>query len=193
VKSYELLLLALGLSMDAFAVAVSIGLTITGASVKKALISGLYFGGFQAGMPLIGYFAASLFAERIMAYGPWVAFGLLVFFGSKMVIEGLKKEKSDDDGSFSNDEHSLKPTKMLPLAFATSIDALAIGVSFTFLQVNIVSAVSLIGIVTLLVSFAGVKIGQLFGGKLKSKAQVVGGVVLVLIGLRILLEHLGVV
>jgi len=224
-RSYEIFILAVGLSMDAFAVAVGIGLSMARASLKRAVVVGLYFGGFQAGMPLIGFFAASLFADRFLSYGPWVAFGLLVFFGSKMVVEGLKGDGgskvgegvvSDGGGAGggvasdggevgsgvasdgygagggSSATHSLKPVHMLPLAVATSIDALAVGVSFSLLQVGIFFAVLLIGVVTFAISVAGVKVGSLFGGWLKSKAQVAGGVVLVLIGLRILLEHLGV-
>jgi len=177
----ELFIIAVGLSMDAFAVAVCAGLTMEKVSLKKALIVGLYFGIFQAGMPLIGYFTATLFAGRIVAYDHWIAFGLLAFIGGKMIFDSFRGD--DDDKR----EYSLAPAKMLPLAVATSIDALAVGVSFAFLKVSIVPAVLFIGVVTLTLSMAGVKIGHLFGTRFKSKAQLAGGIVLVLIGLNILL------
>ena len=197
----EFFLLAVALSMDAFAVAICAGLAMPEFSIKKALTIGLYFGCFQAGMPLIGYFAAGLFADMITSYDHWIAFALLSFIGGKMMADSFKTKGCPDGGclacarygecSKSNDQ-SLKPSKMLPLALATSIDALAVGVSFAFLKVQIVPAVSLIGATTLVLSMAGVKIGNLFGGKFYSKAQLAGGIILVLIGLRILLEHLGV-
>ena len=204
----ELLLLAVALSMDAFAVAICIGLTMKRVNFKKAFTVGFYFGAFHVGMPLIGYFAASIFAGKIIAYGHWIAFGLLSFLGGKMIIDSFKKEDSPDrdcpDGTCDeqtcpndekpdNKEHSLAPVVMLPLAIATSIDVLAVGASFAFLQVNIIPAVLLIGIVTLVISMAGVKIGNIFGVRFKSKAQLAGGIILVLIGLRILLEHLNII
>jgi putative Mn2+ efflux pump MntP len=164
----ELSILAVGLSMDAFAVAVCAGLAMQKVTPRKALIVGLYFGGFQAVMPLIGYFAAGLFAGSVIAYGHWVAFGLLSVLGGKMIIESLKRDKCPDS------EQSLKPAVMLPLAIATSIDALAVGVSFAFLEVSIAPAVSFIGIATLVISMAGVKIGNMFGVRFKSKAQISG-------------------
>jgi len=179
-----LFLLAVGLSMDAFAVSICIGLASPKATLKKALTAGLYFGIFQAGMPLIGYMAASFFANGITDYASWIAFGLLTFLGVKMIIGSFKKEEA------SEKEASLSPKQMLPLAVATSIDALAIGVSLAFLEVSIVPAVLLIGIITLAFSMAGVKIGNLFGLKFKSGAEIAGGVILVLMGLKILLEHL---
>ena len=188
-STIELLLLAVGLSMDAFAVAICIGLTLEKASIKKMLTVGIYFGGFQAFMPLIGFFVARLFAEKIIAYDHWIAFILLCFLGSKMIIGSLKK----DDEKHSKAEMSLLPAQMLPFAFATSIDALAVGVSFAFLQVNIIPAVLLIGLTTLLFSIAGVKIGSVFGTRFKSKAEFAGGFILILIGLKILLEHLEII
>ena len=182
----ELFILAAGLSMDAFAVSICAGLTMRKAGMGKMLTVGLYFGVFQAGMPLIGYFTAGLFAEKIIAYDHWVAFGLLGFLGGKMIIDGFKKESGPN-------EYSLKPAQMITLALATSIDALAVGVSFAFLQVNIIPAVLFIGITTLVISMAGVKIGHISGAGFKSKAQLAGGIVLVLIGLKILLEHLGII
>jgi putative Mn2+ efflux pump MntP len=204
----ELSLLALGLSMDTFAVGIGAGLTMAKVTIRKALIIGLYFGFFQAGMPLIGYFIAALFADKIIAYDHWVAFVLLWFLGGKMIFDGFRKQgcpgracPEDVCGDRSCPggekpvikEHSLKPSTMLPLALATSIDALAVGVSFAFLQVSIIPAVAFIGAVTLAVSMAGVKIGHLFGIRFKSKAQWAGGVILMLIGLKILLEHLHVI
>jgi putative Mn2+ efflux pump MntP len=182
----ELFVFAVGLSMDAFAVAICAGLTMPKATIKKALIVGLYFGIFQAGMPLIGYFAGSLFADKITAHDHWIAFALLLFLGGKMIWESFKKEKV----SLEEQETSLGPKKMLPLAVATSIDALAVGVSFAFLQVRIAPAVTFIGITTFAISMAGVKIGNIFGRRFKSKAELVGGIILVLIGAKILMEHL---
>ena len=182
-----ILLIAVGLSMDAFAVAACAGLTMPKATLKKAFIVGLYFGIFQAAMPIIGYFAAMLFADRIIAFDHWIAFALLCFLGIKMIVESFKRDGARDAG-----EASLKPSKMLPLAIATSIDALAVGISFAFLHVNIAPAAALIGAVTLVLSMLGVKIGNVFGARFKSKAELAGGAILILIGLKILLEHMGV-
>ena len=189
----ELFLLAVGLSMDAFAVAICAGLTMDKPTIKKTLTVGLYFGIFQAGMPLIGYLLAIQFADHVIAYSPWIAFTLLLFLGGKLIIGSLKKvtpshgESKEQCGCI---EISLSPKKMFPLAIATSIDALAVGVSLAFLYVNIVPAVSLIGVVTLVISMIGVKVGNLFGTRFKSKAEILGGVILIGIGLHILLEHL---
>jgi len=204
----ELFILAVGLSMDAFAVAICAGLTMPRVNVKKALVIALYFGVFQAVMPLIGYLAATLFADKIIAYDHWIAFALLCFLGGKMIWGSFKKEGCPDrqcpvgtcvdrlcpggkrpDGN----EASVNLWQMLPLAVATSIDALAVGVSFAFLHVSIIPAVLLIGITTFVISLAGVKIGNVFGRRFKSMAEMAGGVILVLIGLKILLEHLGVI
>ena len=204
----ELFLLAVGLSMDAFAVAVCAGLTMPKLNIKKALVIGLYFGIFQAVMPLIGYLVAKLFADKIITYDHWIAFALLCFLGGKMIMESFKKDGCPDrecpddvcadrkcpGGEKPNrKETSVKPARMLPLALATSIDALAVGVSFAFLRVNIIPAVSFIGITTFTLSLVGVKIGNVFGTRFKSKAELVGGVILVLIGLKILLEHLNII
>lgn len=183
----ELFVIAVGLSMDAFAVAVGKGLTMRKAGFKKMLTVGLYFGVFQAVMPLIGYFAGSLFASLITSFDHWIAFALLVLIGGKMIYESFQKEDGEE-----LTEAALTPKEMLPLAVATSIDALAVGVSFAFLQVDIVPAVLFIGGVTLALSMAGVKIGNLFGARFKAKAEFAGGVILVLMGVKILLEHLGV-
>jgi len=176
----ELFLVAVGLSADAFAVSVGLGLTITSAIGKKALLVGLYFGAFQAGMPIIGYLAAMRFAQQVDAYAHFVAFALLCFLGVKMLIDGLKKQKDKQE------EASLAPLYMIPLAFATSIDALAVGVSFAFLRVDILLAAPFIGVTTFILSAVGVKIGNVFGVKYQSKAVIAGGVILILIGLRIL-------
>ena len=204
----ELVFLAVGLSMDAFAVAACAGLTMPKANVKKALAIGLYFGVFQAVMPLIGYFVATLFADKIISYDHWIAFGLLCFLCVKTIIgsfikDGCKDRECPDEPCADREcpggkkpdrsETSVAPAHMLPLAIATSIDALAVGVSFAFLRVNIVPAVLFIGITTFAISLAGVKIGNVFGARFKSKAEFVGGIILVLIGLKILLEHLNVV
>ena len=207
-STLELILIAVGLSMDAFAVAVCHGLSMKKASFQKALIVGLYFGIFQGAMPLIGYLVGSQFSDLIAAADHWIAFGLLSLIGAKMIVESLKKEGCADrecpvetctdrecPGGKRPEigEASLKPAQMLPLALATSIDALAVGISFAFLQVKIVSAVALIGLITLILSMAGVKIGNIFGMKFKSKAEFSGGIILVLIGLKILLEHTGLI
>ena len=180
----ELSLLAVGLSMDAFAVSICIGLTMQKGTLKKALIVGLYFGIFQGGMPLIGYFAASLFADKIIHFDHWIAFGLLCFLGGRMIAGSFQKEEIDTK------PRSTGPKQMLPLAVATSIDAMAVGVSFAFLKVSIVPAVSFIGVTTFVISVAGVKIGNVFGAKFKSKAEFAGGAILILIGFKILIDSL---
>ena len=203
----ELFFLAIGLSMDAFAVALCAGLNMIKINIKKALIIGLYFGMFQFAMPLIGYLVARLFADMITTYDHWIAFILLAFLGAKMMIASFKKEGCADrncpdgvcgdracpgGGKPHSKEVSINPAQMLPLAIATSIDALAVGVSFAFLRVTIMPAVLFIGITTFLLSLAGVKIGNVFGALFKSKAEFTGGVILVLIGIKILLEHLNI-
>lgn len=197
----ELITIAIGLSMDAFAVAVCGGLSMQQVTIKKSLIIGLYFGIFQAIMPLAGYALAIQFADRIIAFDHWVAFGLLSIIGINMILESRKPSgcsdrecpvgKCSDRACPSNaGEISLAFATMIPLALATSIDALAVGVSFALLQVNIIPAVIIIGLITLIISMAGVKIGNLFGTKIKSKAELLGGIILILIGLKILFEHL---
>lgn len=181
----ELLVLAVGLSMDAFAVAVCKGLSIRELRLRHAVIVGVWFGAFQALMPAIGWLLGSAFADMITKIDHWIAFGLLAFIGGNMVREALGGDDEECDPS-------LAPMTMLLLAVATSIDALAVGVTFAFLRVDIVPAVSLIGVCTFVLSAAGVKIGHVFGTRYKSKAELLGGVVLILIGLKILLEHLGV-
>lgn len=182
----ELFLIAVGLSMDAFAVSICTGLTMKKSTLGKAVTVGLYFGIFQAAMPLAGYFIGYLFADMIMVFDHWVAFALLSIIGGKMIMESLH----DDSFTSCTQEASLAPKAMLPLAVATSIDAMAVGVFFAFLKVDILPAVFFIGIVTFVISMTGVKLGNVLGVKFKSKAEVAGGVILILIGLKILLEHL---
>lgn len=178
----DLFLIALGLSMDAFAVAVCKGLSVKRANLKHSLIVGVYFGGFQAGMPLIGYLVGRSFANYIESFDHWIAFVLLVIIGINMIRE------SREAGEKLNDSFGLKA--MLPMAVATSIDALAVGVSFAFMKVQIGWAVSFIGGITFVVSAAGVKIGHHFGTRYKAKAELLGGIVLIALGCKILVEHL---
>ena len=180
----ELFLIAVGLSMDAFAVSVCKGLAMPKCTFKKAAIVGLWFGGFQALMPAIGYVLGAQFQETIAYIDHWIAFVLLALIGGNMIHEALDNDEEEADAS-------LDVKTMFLLAVATSIDALAIGITFAFLKVNIIPAVCFIGIVTFIISFAGVKIGNVFGVRYKNKAEIVGGVILILLGLKILLEHLG--
>lgn len=183
----ELFILAVGLSMDAFAVSVCKGLSTQKLKAKHYLIIGAWFGGFQALMPTIGYFLGSTFEKYITSFDHWVAFILLAIIGGNMIREGCLKE----DGK-ANDSFSFKT--MIVLAVATSIDALAVGITFALLpDVNIVAAVSFIGVITFVISAIGLKVGNIFGLKYKSKAEIAGGVILILIGTKILLEHLGVI
>lgn len=179
----EILLIAVGLSMDAFAVSVCKGLSVNRVKSRHMLIAGLYFGGFQALMPLIGFFLGTQFRSLIERCDHWIVFALLTVIGIHMIKES--KEASDSLN------HSFSFGAMFPLALATSIDALAVGVSFAFLSVDIVPAVSVVGVITFLLSAVGVKMGNVFGIKYKSKAEFAGGLVLILMGVKILLEHLG--
>lgn len=180
----ELFLIAVGLSMDAFAVSVCKGLAMPKCTFKKVAIVGLWFGGFQALMPAIGYILGAQFQEAIASIDHWIAFVLLALIGGNMIHEALDNDEEEADAS-------LDVKTMFLLAVATSIDALAIGITFAFLKVSIIPAVCFIGIVTFIISFAGVKIGNVFGARYKNKAEIVGGVILILLGLKILLEHLG--
>ena len=178
---WELFVIAVGLSMDAFAVSICKGLSMKKMSWKNGIIAGLYFGGFQAGMPLIGYVLGTQFKVLITSIDHWIAFILLSLIGINMIREsGGEAENLDACFTFK---------AMLPLAVATSIDALAVGVTFAFLKVQIIPAVSFIGITTFVISCAGVLIGNRFGAKYKSKAEIAGGIVLILMGVKILLEH----
>ena len=181
----ELLLLSIGLGMDAFAVAICKGISMKKMDLKKTLIIGLYFGGFQAIMPVIGFFLGSTFENIITNYDHWIAFFLLLIIGGNMIKESFSKESENicDDVSFKT---------MIVLAIATSIDALAVGITFSFLKVNIMLAITLIGIITFFLSIIGTKVGNKFGDKYENKSEFIGGIILILLGLKILLEHLGI-
>ena len=180
----ELLLIAVGLSMDAFAVSICKGLSLKRLKVRHAALVGLYFGGFQALMPMIGWALGYRFERVIASVDHWVAFFLLAVIGVSMIRESRESEELNDDLSFRT---------MVVLAVATSIDALAVGITFAFLRVRILPAAGLIGVTTFLLSGLGVYIGHVFGLKYKAKAELAGGIILILIGLKILLEHLGVI
>ncbi len=180
----EIFLIGVGLSMDAFAVSICKGLAMKKIDIKKVCIVGLWFGGFQALMPALGYFLGIQFKDKITNIDHWIAFVLLALIGANMIREALKK----DDGEKTDD--SLKFTTMLFLAIATSIDALAIGITFAFLEANIAIASSIIGITTFVFAAVGLKIGNVFGEKYKSKAEIAGGIILIVLGLKILIEHL---
>ena len=182
----ELFLLAVGLSMDALAVALCKGLALGKLDLGRALWVGLWFGGFQGLMPLAGWALGAGFARSIAAIDHWVAFLLLGWLGGNMLCTARADEPEDSSAA-------LDLRAMLPLAVATSIDALAVGITFAFLQVNIVPAVSFIGATTFILSAVGLKVGNVFGLRYKSRAEIVGGIILILIGVKILLEHLGVI
>ena len=183
-KITELLMIAVGLSMDAFAVSVCKGLSVKRLQIRHALLAGLYFGGFQFLMPVLGWLLGYRFEGLITSVDHWIAFGLLALIGANMVRESFADaEKLDDDFCFR---------AMLPLAVATSIDALAVGVTFAFLEVRILPASAMIGVTTFLLSALGIKIGHVFGSRWKAWSERIGGIILILIGLKILLEHLGI-
>lgn len=187
----ELFLLAVGLSMDAFAVSVCKGLAMKKATLKAEATCGLWFGGFQALMPTIGFFLGALFADAIEAFDHWVAFALLAIIGINMLKEAL--EKKDESGDNPEKDADLSVKTMFLMAVATSIDALAVGISLAMVgSVNIWLAATFIGICTCLLSALGVKIGNVFGSRYEKKAELAGGVILILLGVKILLEHLGV-
>lgn len=187
----ELFLLAVGLSMDAFAVSVCKGLAMKKATLKAEATCGLWFGGFQALMPTIGFFLGALFADAIEAFDHWVAFALLAIIGINMLKEAL--EKKDESGDNPEKDADLSVKTMFLMAVATSIDALAVGISLAMVgSVNIWLAAAFIGICTCLLSALGVKIGNEFGSRYEKKAELAGGVILILLGVKILLEHLGV-
>ncbi len=182
----ELLILAIGLSMDAFAVSVCKGLAMKKLEFKNMAIVGLWFGGFQALMPTIGYFLGVQFKNQITAIDHWIAFVLLGIIGANMIKEACSKDDEEEVKA------NLDVKTMFMLAIATSIDALAVGITFAFLSVNLVHAVTFIGITTFILSAVGVGIGNIFGTKYKAKAEIAGGIILILLGIKILLEHLGV-
>ena len=181
----EIVLIAISLAMDAFAVSICKGLSMKKINWKKAIIIGIYFGGFQAIMPLIGYFLGETFENLVTNVDHWVMFALLGIIGINMI-----RESFEDESKNINDNTSFKT--MVVLAIATSIDALAVGITFAFLEVNLILAIILIGIITFIISLLGVKIGNKFGDKYESKAELVGGIILILIGIKVLLEHLGI-
>lgn len=180
---FELFAIALGLSMDAFAVAVGKGLCLRKMKYRYAVITGLFFGGFQALMPLIGFFLGMQFEDYLTSFDHWIIFGLLSLIGINMILESRKDEYEKCD--------TLSLGNMTMLSLATSIDALAVGITFAFLHANIYFSIAVIGFTTLVLSFFGVVIGNIFGARYKSKAEIAGGIVLILIGVKILLEHLG--
>lgn len=180
---FDLVVIAVGLSMDAFAVSICKGLSVNRVRPGHYMNVGLYFGGFQALMPLIGYLLGKQFESMITSVDHWIAFVLLGLIGGNMIREAVGGEEESLDDSFSF-------KTMLPLAIATSIDALAVGVTFAFLRVNVLPAVMLIGATTFMISAGGLKIGNVFGAKYKSKSEILGGVILIALGGKILVEHL---
>ena len=182
----ELVLIAIGLGMDAFAVSICKGISMSKMNWKKAIIIGLYFGIFQALMPVIGFTLGKTFENLVTSIDHWIAFGLLLIIGIKMIKDAFK----EDEASI-NDSVGWKV--MTILAIATSIDALAVGITFAFLKVNLLLAVLIIGIITFVLCVIGTKIGNAFGNKFENKAEILGGIVLILIGTKILLEHLGII
>ena len=187
---FELFLLGVGLSMDAFAVSVCKGLAMKKATLKSQMTCGLWFGGFQALMPLVGFFLGAMFADAIKSFDHWIAFGLLALIGANMLKEALEQECD----CCKNQDADMSVKTMFVLAVATSIDALAVGISLAMAgNVNIWAAVVLIGVTTCVLSALGVKIGNIFGSRYEKKAELAGGVILILLGVKILLEHLGVI
>ena len=179
-----LFLLAVGLSMDAFAVSICKGLAMKKLTVKQAVIVGAWFGGFQALMPVIGYCLGSAFSGLVDSIDHWIAFVLLVLIGINMIKESFEEEKQNDDFSWKT---------MMMLAIATAIDALAVGITFSFESINIFMAISMIGATTFIIASAGVYIGHIFGNKYQQKAQITGGIILILIGIKILIEGIGII
>ena len=182
---FEIIVIAIGLAMDAFAVSVCKGLSMKKIDWKKAIIIAVYFGAFQALMPVLGYFLGSSFSAFVQKVDHWIAFILLSIIGVNMI-----KESTDDEVEKRNDNVDFKT--MVVLAIATSIDALAVGVTFAFFEVNILLAISIIGMITFILSILGVIIGNKFGDKFQNRAELAGGIILIIIGLKILLEHLGI-
>ena len=182
---YEIILISIGLAMDAFAVSICKGLSMKKINWKSTIIIAIYFGLFQAIMPVFGYLLGSSFSVIVQKLDHWIAFMLLTIIGGNMI-----KESKDDETEKRNDKVDFKT--MIILAIATSIDALAVGVTFAFFKVNIILSISIIGLITFILSFVGVIIGNRFGDKFQNKAELTGGVILIIIGLKILLEHLGI-
>lgn len=182
-------LMGVGLAMDAFAVSICKGLAMRKVNKKQALVIGLFFGGFQALMPFIGWLLGTSFEQYITSVDHWIAFGLLAYIGGKMIYEAIKPDEEDEIGEL---DQPLDIKQMFILAIATSIDALAVGITFAFLNYPVVPAITIIGITTFVISIGGVYIGNFFGTRYKKKAEIAGGIILILIGLKILLEHLGI-
>ena len=185
-KLYEIFLISIGLAMDAFAVSICKGLSMKKINWKSTIIIAIYFGLFQAIMPVFGYLLGSSFSVIVQKLDHWIAFILLAIIGGNMI-----KESKDDETEKRNDKVDFKT--MILLAIATSIDALAVGITFAFFKVNIVVSITIIGIITFILSFIGVIIGNKFGDKFQNKAEFIGGMILIIIGLKILLEHLGII
>lgn len=186
-KIGELIVLSLGLGMDAFAVSICKGLSMKKMNWKKALIIGLYFGGFQAIMPVLGYSLSKGFENFVTSIDHWIAFILLSIIGGKMVKDAFSPENSEN----CNEDVGFKT--MIVLAIATSIDALAVGITFAFLNVNLILAIALIGSITFFLSMIGTKVGNIFGDRYENKAELLGGVILIFLGIKILLEHLNII
>lgn len=192
----SLFLIAVGVSMDAFSVAICKGLSMQRATAGRCSVVGLWFGGFQALMPVVGYFVGVNFRDTIVSVDHWIAIALLALIGVNMIREAVGKDNENEGADCGcgcgreSESEELSARKMFPMAVATSIDALAVGVSFAFLNVNIWTSAAAIGVTTFVLSFVGVKVGNIFGAKYKSKAELAGGIILILIGLKILLEHL---
>jgi len=181
---WEIMVIAVSLSMDAFAISITYGLTINKPKITELFIPGLYFGFFQALMPLTGFLAGTYFAKYLQFYDHWVAFILLGFIGGKMIKDSFSHDTEKPDKA------QFQPVQLLLLAIATSIDALAAGITFAFFEINIFTAILMIGLTTFCISTVGVKVGNIFGGRFKSKAEFLGGAILLLLGLKILIEHL---
>ena len=179
-----IIFIALGLAMDAFAVSIASAVTIKREKIRKAILFGLMFGGFQMLMPIIGWSAGYTFRSFVSGIDHWIAFGLLVFIGFKMIYEAMNIEKLESAGS------EITAIVLLGLSIATSIDALAVGISFTFLEISIFLPVVMIGIITFFMSFAGVLLGSKYGGFFEKKIEVLGGIILIIIGIKILVSHL---
>ena len=186
---FELVFIGIGLSMDAFAVAICKGLGMRKVNMRHCLMIALFFGGFQALMPWLGWLLGKQFQQYITSIDHWIAFGLLAFLGIKMLIDAIKEWKEE---VVPEENGKLNPVELLLMAIATSIDALAVGVTFAFLQVEILPSITVIGCLTFGISIGGVFIGNIFGSRFKNKAAVLGGVILIFIGVKILVEHLGI-
>lgn len=185
----DLVLIGVGLAMDAFAVSVCKGLAMKKVNYAHAFIIALFFGAFQALMPLIGWALGSQFEQFITSFAHWIAFALLAFIGGKMLWDAFHEDEEEVEAV---DNPKLDYKELVMLAIATSIDALAVGISFAFLQVDIIPAITIIGVVTFVISFGGVVIGNQFGSRYEKPATIVGGVVLICIGIKIVLEHMGI-